>query len=111
MPVLRRAFRPEGLSIATPVRRLTVVQLLPALDSGGVERSTLEHAAALVRAGHRSIVVSTNDMFGTGNNWRFEERRTSTFYFVRGTVYSWQTSSVADENPEKKCHSPDETNP
>ena len=40
------------------MRRLTVVQLLPALDSGGVERSTLEHAAALVRAGHRSIVVS-----------------------------------------------------
>lgn len=35
-----------------------MVQLLPALDSGGVERSTLEHAAALVRAGHRSIVVS-----------------------------------------------------
>ena len=39
-------------------RRLTVVQLLPALESGGVERSTLEHAAALVRAGHRSVVVS-----------------------------------------------------
>src|SRR5687768_5182701 len=39
-------------------RRLTVVQLLPALESGGVERSTLEIADALVRAGHRSIVVS-----------------------------------------------------
>ncbi|MFC4726673.1 glycosyltransferase [Coralloluteibacterium thermophilus] len=39
-------------------RRLTVVQLLPALESGGVERSTLEIAAALVAAGHRSIVVS-----------------------------------------------------
>ena len=38
--------------------RLTVVQLLPALHSGGVERSTLEIAAALVAAGHRSIVVS-----------------------------------------------------
>jgi glycosyltransferase involved in cell wall biosynthesis len=42
---------------ATP-RRLTVVQLLPALQSGGVERSTLEIADALVRAGHRAIVVS-----------------------------------------------------
>jgi glycosyltransferase involved in cell wall biosynthesis len=41
-----------------PVRRLTVVQLLPALESGGVERSTLEIAAALVAAGHRAIVVS-----------------------------------------------------
>ena len=39
-------------------RRLTVAQLLPALDAGGVERSTLEIADALVRAGHRAIVVS-----------------------------------------------------
>ena len=39
-------------------RPLTVVQLLPALESGGVERSTLEIAEALVRAGHRAIVVS-----------------------------------------------------
>ncbi len=38
--------------------RLTVVQLLPALEAGGVERSTLEIAEALVRAGHRAIVVS-----------------------------------------------------
>jgi glycosyltransferase involved in cell wall biosynthesis len=40
------------------VRRLTVVQLLPALHSGGVERSTREIASALVAAGHRAIVVS-----------------------------------------------------
>ena len=40
-----------------PARR-TVVQLLPALDAGGVERSTIEIAEALVRAGHRAIVVS-----------------------------------------------------
>lgn len=39
-------------------RPLTVVQLLPALDTGGVERSTLEIAAALLDAGHRAIVVS-----------------------------------------------------
>ena len=39
-------------------RALTVVQLLPALESGGVERSTLEVAYALVRAGHRAVVVS-----------------------------------------------------
>jgi len=38
--------------------RLTVVQLLPELDAGGVERGTLEVARALVDAGHRSIVVS-----------------------------------------------------
>ncbi len=40
------------------MRRLTVVQLLPALQSGGVERSTLEISQALVQAGHRAIVVS-----------------------------------------------------
>lgn len=39
-------------------RRLTVIQLLPALETGGVERSTLEVAAALVAAGHNSHVVS-----------------------------------------------------
>lgn len=39
-------------------RRLTVMQLLPALEAGGVERSTLEIADALLQAGHRAIVVS-----------------------------------------------------
>ena len=40
------------------MRRLTVVQLLPALVLGGAERTTLETARALVAAGHRSIVIS-----------------------------------------------------
>ncbi|MGY1426597.1 glycosyltransferase [Lysobacter sp. A289] len=40
------------------MRPLTVVQLLPALESGGVELSALEVAGALVEAGHRAIVVS-----------------------------------------------------
>jgi glycosyltransferase involved in cell wall biosynthesis len=43
---------------ASAFRPLTVVQLLPALEAGGVERSTLEIAEALVRGGHRAIVVS-----------------------------------------------------
>lgn len=38
--------------------RLTVMQLVPALEAGGAERSTLEIASALVADGHRSIVVS-----------------------------------------------------
>lgn len=37
---------------------MTVVQILPALESGGVERGTLEISRALVARGHRSIVVS-----------------------------------------------------
>ncbi len=39
-------------------RRLTVLQILPALASGGVERGTLEVGAHLVSKGHRSIVIS-----------------------------------------------------
>lgn len=38
--------------------RLTVVQLIPALQSGGAERSALEIGRALVQAGHRSVVIS-----------------------------------------------------
>ncbi|MCK9538094.1 glycosyltransferase [Dokdonella sp.] len=37
---------------------MTVMQLLPALEAGGAERSALEIGRALVAAGHRSIVVS-----------------------------------------------------
>jgi glycosyltransferase involved in cell wall biosynthesis len=39
-------------------RRLTVLQVLPALDGGGVERGVLDVARALVAAGHRSLVIS-----------------------------------------------------
>jgi glycosyltransferase involved in cell wall biosynthesis len=45
-------------SIVTPSRSLTVVQLIPAMRSGGAERSALEIARALVQAGHRSVVIS-----------------------------------------------------
>ena len=38
--------------------RLSVAQLLPALNGGGVERGTLEVARALVQRGHRSVVIS-----------------------------------------------------
>lgn len=40
------------------MKKLTVVQTLPALNAGGVERGTLEIGRALVAAGHRSIVIS-----------------------------------------------------
>lgn len=39
-------------------QRLTVLQVLPALEGGGVERGTLEVAAHLSRHGHRSLVMS-----------------------------------------------------
>lgn len=51
---------PQGFVIepVASTRHLTVVQLLPALENGGAERSTLEVAQALVAAGHRSVVIS-----------------------------------------------------
>ncbi len=39
-------------------RPLTVVQLLPALNAGGVERGTLEIAEAQIAAGFRAFVAS-----------------------------------------------------
>lgn len=38
---------------------MKVVQILPALDAGGVERGTLEVAAHLVKAGHQALVISS----------------------------------------------------
>lgn len=51
---------PENPAADRPVEResLIVMQLLPALESGGVERGTIEIAAALIAAGHKAIVVS-----------------------------------------------------
>lgn len=40
------------------MKKLTVLQMLPALDSGGVERGTLEVGKYLVERGHRSLVMS-----------------------------------------------------
>lgn len=37
---------------------LTVIQILPALNAGGVERGTLEVTTSLVSAGHRAVVIS-----------------------------------------------------
>ncbi len=54
-----KASSPELMSsISAPAKLLTVVQLIPALQSGGAERSALEIARALVQAGHRSVVIS-----------------------------------------------------
>ena len=54
-----KASSPELMSsMVVPVKLLTVVQLIPALHSGGAERSALEIARGLVQAGHRSVVIS-----------------------------------------------------
>lgn len=44
--------------IENSTKTLTVMQLIPELNSGGVERGTLELGRYLVKNGHKSIVVS-----------------------------------------------------
>lgn len=44
--------------MSSPARPLTVLQILPALHAGGVERGTLEISRYLVQQGHRSLVMS-----------------------------------------------------
>lgn len=40
-------------------KKYTVIQVLPSLESGGVERGTLEVGKFLIKKGHRSIVISS----------------------------------------------------
>ncbi len=47
-----------GSTVANVDRPLTLLQVLPDLTGGGVERGTLEVASALVAHGHRSLVLS-----------------------------------------------------
>ncbi|MBQ0758074.1 MAG: glycosyltransferase family 4 protein [Zhongshania sp.] len=47
----------ENIS-ANMSKPLKIVQVLPALNSGGVERGTVELARELVRGGHTSVVIS-----------------------------------------------------
>ncbi|MBR4877664.1 MAG: glycosyltransferase [Rhodocyclaceae bacterium] len=44
---------------AAPAHPLTVMHLLPALDSGGVERYVMSLSAALSHGGHRAVIVSS----------------------------------------------------
>ncbi|MCB1536882.1 MAG: glycosyltransferase family 4 protein [Rhodoblastus sp.] len=53
MPQFQRFFQADS-----PIAGKTVLQIIPALDSGGAERTTLEIADALVRAGARALVAT-----------------------------------------------------
>jgi len=54
------------MSAATRSKPLTIVQVLPALNAGGVERGTVEFARELVKLGHRSIVISNGGLMVAG---------------------------------------------
>ncbi|MFV0282061.1 MAG: glycosyltransferase family 4 protein [Rhodoblastus sp.] len=53
MPQYQRYFQ-----VDRPIAGRTVLQIIPRLDSGGAERTTLEIAAALVRVGARALVAT-----------------------------------------------------
>ena len=79
------------LDAGNMVRRLTVVQMVPALEGGGVERGTLEVARELVRCGHRSIVISAGgrmvaELVAAGSEhvtWPIWRKSLLTLRFVR----------------------------
>lgn len=70
--------------------KLTVLQVLPALESGGVEKGTLEVARALVQRGHRSLVMSAggrlvNQLLAEGSehfNWPIGVKSLKTLLLV-----------------------------
>lgn len=71
--------------------KLTVLQMLPALESGGVERGTLEVAQALVEHGCRAMVMSaggrlTDALLASGAEhytWPIGNKSLKTLHLVR----------------------------
>ncbi len=49
---------PVRLSEASPLAGVTVLQIIPALEAGGAERTTVDVAAALAEAGARPLVAT-----------------------------------------------------
>ncbi|WP_081601988.1 MULTISPECIES: glycosyltransferase [unclassified Thioalkalivibrio] len=70
---------------------MRVLQMVPALESGGVERGTLEIGQSLVAAGHRSLVMSAGgrmvpDLVAQGSehfSWSIGKKSPWTFRLVR----------------------------
>lgn len=83
-------------------KKLTVLQLLPALESGGVERGTLEVAQALIRHGHRALVMSAGgrqvpaliESGATHFSWPVGEKKLKTLLLVSKLRAFFLTQSV-----------------
>jgi|TARA_B110000503_G_scaffold31244_1_gene50449 glycosyltransferase involved in cell wall biosynthesis len=75
-------------------KKITVVQVLPSLDSGGVERGTLEVGKYLCEKGHKSIVISkkgrlVNQLENEGSqhiNWNIGQKSLFTLFLVPGLI-------------------------
>ena len=69
---------------------LKVVQLLPELNIGGVERGTKDFSKALIDKGHKSIVISNGGIFekdiindGTGKPKKYTEKSIELSYSLK----------------------------
>lgn len=74
---------------------LKIIQILPALESGGVERGTVEFARELVRRGHESIVISS----GGGQVSRLEAEGSR---HIRMPVHRKSLFSLAQVRPMRR---------
>jgi glycosyltransferase involved in cell wall biosynthesis len=82
---------------------MKVIQFLPSLNSGGVERGTLEIARALVQAGHESHVVSNGGALvellvqqgSRHHEWSIHKKSPLTLLNVR-PLRKWLEQSGAD---------------
>lgn len=82
---------------------MRVLQVLPALNGGGVEKGTLEIAQALVQAGHESWVMSAGgrlvaELEQNGSRhieWHLEKKSPFTFLQVRA-VRRWLRENPVD---------------
>lgn len=82
---------------------MKVIQVLPDLNGGGVERGTLEIAEALINAGHESVVVSAggkmvSELEAAGSRhveWDLGKKSLMTFRYI-WAVRQW----LADEQPD-----------
>jgi len=71
-------------------RPLTIIQMLPELHSGGVERGTLELGKYLVEQGHRSMVISgsgrlVEQLVAQGSHhmeWQVGKKRISSLKYI-----------------------------
>ncbi|MBU2063374.1 MAG: glycosyltransferase, partial [Candidatus Omnitrophica bacterium] len=68
---------------------MNILQILPALESGGVERGTLELTRYLIAQGHKAVVIScggrmTEDLAGMGGkHYCLDVHRKSLFSILK----------------------------
>ncbi len=76
-------------------RPLTIIQVLPALNSGGVERGTVEFAREITKRGHHSIVISNGGLM-------VEQLQKEGTKHIKMPVHKKSLSSLLQVRPMRK---------